>query len=148
VFPKIHGLILSEIQNRVKRFDKKIKIFATIQPGKPYLRNSLYSNELRKIRLHTPFIVNRLSPAQHPCAAAMLAVFEQRWYTRPMKKLPIGLQDFKEIITEGYVYVDKTRYIHAMLTQGKNYFMSRPRRFGKTLTVSTHLWSNTRKSTR
>ncbi|MDR3303471.1 MAG: AAA family ATPase, partial [Treponema sp.] len=38
-----------------------------------------------------------------------------------MKKLPIGLQDFKEIITEGYAYVDKTRYIHAMLTQGKNY---------------------------
>ncbi|MDR3303438.1 MAG: AAA family ATPase, partial [Treponema sp.] len=54
-----------------------------------------------------------------------------------MKKLPIGLQDFKEIITEGYAYVDKTRYIHTMLTQGKNYFMSRPRRFGKTLTVST-----------
>jgi hypothetical protein len=54
-----------------------------------------------------------------------------------MKKLPLGMQDFKEIISEGYVYVDKTRYIHEMLNTGKSYFISRPRRFGKTLTVST-----------
>jgi hypothetical protein len=55
-----------------------------------------------------------------------------------MKRLPLGMQDFKQIITEGYVYVDKTRYIHEMLTAGgHSFFMSRPRRFGKTLMVST-----------
>ncbi|MDR3341682.1 MAG: AAA family ATPase, partial [Treponema sp.] len=54
-----------------------------------------------------------------------------------MKDLPIGMQDFKQIITGGYVYVDKTQYLYELLKHGKNYFMSRPRRFGKTLTCST-----------
>ncbi|MDR3342642.1 MAG: AAA family ATPase, partial [Treponema sp.] len=54
-----------------------------------------------------------------------------------MKKLPRGMQDFKEIITKNYVYVDKTRYFWEMLDRGKSYFLSRPRRFGKTLMIST-----------
>jgi hypothetical protein len=54
-----------------------------------------------------------------------------------MKKLPIGMQVFRQIISGGYVYVDKTRSIYELITQGKNYFLSRPRRFGKTLTCST-----------
>jgi hypothetical protein len=54
-----------------------------------------------------------------------------------MKKLPLGMQDFKEIAGGNYVYVDKTRWILEMLENGKSYFLSRPRRFGKTLTVST-----------
>ncbi|MDR3171713.1 MAG: AAA family ATPase, partial [Treponema sp.] len=54
-----------------------------------------------------------------------------------MKKLPIGMQDFRQIINKNFVYVDKTRYLFEMLDNGKFYFMSRPRRFGKTLTVST-----------
>mgnify|MGYP005841300883 CR=1 FL=1 len=53
------------------------------------------------------------------------------------KKLPLGLQDFRGIIEDGYKYVDKTRYLHAMCTTGKYYFLSRPRRFGKSLTLST-----------
>ncbi|MDR3341520.1 MAG: AAA family ATPase, partial [Treponema sp.] len=47
------------------------------------------------------------------------------------------MQDFRQIITKNFVYVDKTRYLFEMLDNGKFYFMSRPRRFGKTLTVST-----------
>ncbi|MDR3171719.1 MAG: AAA family ATPase [Treponema sp.] len=54
-----------------------------------------------------------------------------------MKKLPLGMQDFRQIVTGNFVYVDKTRYLHKMLEEGQNYFMSRPRRFGKTLTIST-----------
>ncbi|MDR1636274.1 MAG: AAA family ATPase, partial [Treponema sp.] len=55
-----------------------------------------------------------------------------------MKKLPLGMQDFKRIITENYVYVDKTRYIYNLLNGGgDSFFLSRPRRFGKTLTIST-----------
>ncbi|BBE29905.1 ATPase AAA [Tepiditoga spiralis] len=53
-----------------------------------------------------------------------------------MKKLPIGVQDFKELITD-YIYIDKTKYLHELITSGKFYFLSRPRRFGKSLTIST-----------
>ncbi|MFZ4428351.1 MAG: AAA family ATPase, partial [Saprospiraceae bacterium] len=53
------------------------------------------------------------------------------------KKLPLGLQDFKGIISDGYKYVDKTRHIHEMATSGKYFFLSRPRRFGKSITIST-----------
>ncbi|MDR2643999.1 MAG: ATP-binding protein [Planctomycetaceae bacterium] len=54
-----------------------------------------------------------------------------------MKKLPIGIQTFEEIRTENYLYVDKTEYIYRIATTGKVYFLSRPRRFGKSLTLST-----------
>jgi hypothetical protein len=53
--------------------------------------------------------------------------------------LPLDTSDFKGIREEGKVYVDKTPWIYRMITQGKCYFLSRPRRFGKSLTVST-LW--------
>lgn len=52
-------------------------------------------------------------------------------------KLPIGIQTFSEIRTEGYIYIDKTSYLCDLANQGKYYFFSRPRRFGKSLTIST-----------
>ena len=52
-------------------------------------------------------------------------------------KLPIGINDFETMRTEGYLYVDKTREIHRMVTLGKFYFLSRPRRFGKSVLVTT-----------
>lgn len=56
-----------------------------------------------------------------------------------MKELryPIGMQTFSNIIEEGYTYVDKTMYIPLLLKQGKFIFLSRPRRFGKSLMLST-----------
>ena len=54
-----------------------------------------------------------------------------------MKKLPIGLQNFKEIIEHGYLYVDKTQQIYELIDKGKLYFLSRPRRFGKSLLLTT-----------
>lgn len=54
-----------------------------------------------------------------------------------MKKLPIGIQQFREIIQENYLYVDKTKQIYQLISQGKLYFLSRPRRFGKSLLVAT-----------
>jgi hypothetical protein len=62
------------------------------------------------------------------------------------KKLPLGLQDFRGIIEDGYKYVDKTRYLYALATTGKYFFLSRPRRFGKSITVSTlhELYSGSR----
>ena len=52
-------------------------------------------------------------------------------------KYPIGIQNFGEIRRDGYVYVDKTALVYKMVSEGKYYFLSRPRRFGKSLTLST-----------
>ena len=52
-------------------------------------------------------------------------------------KLPIGISSFEFMRTQGYLYVDKTPWIYRMVTQGIYYFLSRPRRFGKSLLVST-----------
>jgi len=54
-----------------------------------------------------------------------------------MKKLSIGISDFKELIEGNYIYVDKTEYIYKLINSGKYYFLSRPRRFGKSLLIST-----------
>lgn len=50
---------------------------------------------------------------------------------------PIGVQNFEDLRRNGYVYVDKTHLIHRLVSTGKYYFLSRPRRFGKSLLVST-----------
>ena len=55
----------------------------------------------------------------------------------PRLKLPIGIQSFQSIRTEGYAYVDKTPFVGRLADQGKYYFLSRPRRFGKSLFVDT-----------
>ena len=52
-------------------------------------------------------------------------------------KFPIGIQTLEQIIEDGYVYVDKTALVYKMVSEGKVYFLSRPRRFGKSLLTST-----------
>ena len=52
-------------------------------------------------------------------------------------KYPIGIQTFEDIITGGYVYVDKTDLVYKLADEGKYYFLSRPRRFGKSLLTTT-----------
>lgn len=52
------------------------------------------------------------------------------------KKLPIGIQSFESLRNDGYIYVDKTEYIFRLVHEGKPYFLSRPRRFGKSLLLS------------
>ncbi|SDG18375.1 ATP-binding protein [Chitinophaga filiformis] len=54
-----------------------------------------------------------------------------------MRKYPIGLQDFVKIRKEGFLYIDKTQSIHKLIDSGNYYFLSRPRRFGKSLLLST-----------
>jgi hypothetical protein len=56
---------------------------------------------------------------------------------KQLPKLPIGIQTFEEIRNEGYLYVDKTKYLIELIDNGKVYFLSRPRRFGKSVTIST-----------
>ncbi len=53
------------------------------------------------------------------------------------RKYPIGIQSFENIRKEGYLYVDKTALIYQLVQTGKYYFLSRPRRFGKSLLLST-----------
>ena len=52
-------------------------------------------------------------------------------------KYPIGIQSFESLRSNGYVYVDKTALIYKLANEGHYYFLSRPRRFGKSLRVST-----------
>ncbi|HFC98088.1 MAG TPA: hypothetical protein ENJ40_06485, partial [Thermosulfurimonas dismutans] len=58
-------------------------------------------------------------------------------YPRLMRRLPLDTSSFKQIRERGWVYVDKTPWIHRLVTEGICYFLSRPRRFGKSLTVNT-----------
>ena len=53
------------------------------------------------------------------------------------RKYPIGLQDFEKIRNTESIYIDKTKYIHQLFERGSYYFLSRPRRFGKSLLIST-----------
>lgn len=52
-------------------------------------------------------------------------------------KYPIGIQDFEKLRTNGYSYVDKSRFVYKLATEGEYYFLCRPRRFGKSLFLST-----------
>ena len=53
------------------------------------------------------------------------------------KKYPIGIQNFESLIADGYTYVDKTEMVYRLASMGRYYFLSRPRRFGKSLLIST-----------
>ena len=53
------------------------------------------------------------------------------------RKYPIGIQDFEKLRLGGYVYVDKTAYMYRLVQEANPYFLSRPRRFGKSLLLST-----------
>ena len=53
------------------------------------------------------------------------------------QKLPIGIQNFEDLRDKGFKYVDKSAIVYKLVTEGKYYFLSRPRRFGKSLLLST-----------
>ena len=53
------------------------------------------------------------------------------------KLYPIGIQNFEKIRREGYLYIDKTALVCRLVKTGSYYFLSRPRRFGKSLLLST-----------
>ena len=50
-----------------------------------------------------------------------------------MRKMPLGIQTFRKIVVGNYVYVDKTQYVYELINGASYYFLSRPRRFGKSL---------------
>jgi hypothetical protein len=54
-----------------------------------------------------------------------------------MKNLPLGVQDFKKLREDDLLYIDKTALLYEPVQKGGYYFLSRPRRFGKSLLIST-----------
>ncbi|HRJ16009.1 MAG TPA: AAA family ATPase, partial [Saprospiraceae bacterium] len=60
--------------------------------------------------------------------------------------LPIGIQDFRKIRENGFKYIDKTMYLYELCQSPGTYFLSRPRRFGKSITLATlhELYSGSR----
>jgi len=64
-------------------------------------------------------------------------MFERIRGKNMLKKLPNGIQNLREMIEDNYIYVDKTSIAHKLINTGKYYFLSRPRRFGKSLFVDT-----------
>ena len=56
---------------------------------------------------------------------------------KELQKLPIGIQNFESLRRDGYSYVDKTAIVYKLVQYGRYYFLSRPRRFGKSLLLST-----------
>jgi hypothetical protein len=57
--------------------------------------------------------------------------------TQPRRKLPIGIQTFAKLREDDCYYVDKTGFIRQLIAEGSQYFLSRPRRFGKSLLIDT-----------
>ncbi|MGM9846809.1 MAG: AAA family ATPase, partial [Muribaculaceae bacterium] len=57
--------------------------------------------------------------------------------TKVLKRLPVGIQTYEKLVNNNCLYVDKTEYIYKMINLGSYIFLSRPRRFGKSLLVST-----------
>ncbi|MEL3907279.1 MAG: AAA family ATPase, partial [Treponema sp.] len=53
------------------------------------------------------------------------------------RRMPIGVQSFADLRDKGFIYVDKTAYIFRLINESKVHFLSRPRRFGKSLFLST-----------
>ena len=53
------------------------------------------------------------------------------------RKLPVGIQGFEKLRTDNFLYIDKTGYIYQLVHNNVPYFLSRPRRFGKSLLIST-----------
>lgn len=79
----------------------------------------------------TVAIRGRLVPHLHPDYTESM---DER---KGLPRLPIGIQSFEVMRTDGFAYVDKTRFIARLVAAGKYYFLSRPRRFGKSLLVDT-----------
>ena len=68
---------------------------------------------------------------------AMFWLYRTHVKYHPIMIYPIGIQNFESLINDGYMYVDKTALVYQMATTGRYYFLSRPRRFGKSLLLST-----------
>ena len=69
----------------------------------------------------------------------LAVIFVEESFKQVVKmRFPIGIQNFRTLREDDYLYIDKTELIYKLVDTGRYYFLSRPRRFGKSLLVSTH----------
>ena len=73
----------------------------------------------------------------HRCCIRRTKIKTDHMEKNQLKRLPVGIQTFSNIIEDGMLYVDKTEYVWRMVHLSKYIFLSRPRRFGKSLLIST-----------
>ena len=88
-----------------------------------------------RLCLNTP--AESAIPPKFCCIDRTYRIFYIYSMTNFPRKLPIGIQSFKVLRNDRYLYVDKTEYLARLVTGGRVYFLSRPRRFGKSLFLST-----------
>ena len=84
--------------------------------------------------LNTP--VKSAIPLKFCCIDRIYRIFYIYSMTSIPRKLPLGIQSFKDLREKNFLYVDKTEYLFRLVNNGKVYFLSRPRRFGKSLFLS------------
>jgi hypothetical protein len=104
---------------------------ADAQTGRPYSGWDSYFKSIKKI-------VKNLGLWKISCT---FAEYEKKIFTlkhmEALKNLPIGVQNFEKLRRDGYLYVDKTALMYRLAHEGCYYFLSRPRRFGKSMLIST-----------
>ena len=88
-----------------------------------------------RLCLNTP--VKSAIPLKFRCIDRTHRIFYIYSMTSIPRKLPLGVQSFKDLREKNFLYVDKTKYLFRLVNNGKVYFLSRPRRFGKSLFLST-----------
>ena len=88
-----------------------------------------------RLCLNTP--VKSAIPPKFRCIDRTYRIFYIYSMTNFPRKLPLGIQSFKDLRKKNFLYVDKTEYLFRLVNNGKVYFLSRPRRFGKSLFLST-----------
>ena len=87
-----------------------------------------------RLCLNTP--VKSAIPLKFRCIDRTHRIFYIYSMTSIPRKLPLGVQSFKDLREKNFLYVDKTKYLFRLVNNGKVYFLSRPRRFGKSLFLS------------
>ncbi len=116
----------------------KIGHMSDNQPSKSStLPNGLNSAPKLKCSRNNRLFIGRGGVWYNKSLSALFSISATNKQGVTMKPLPIGIHTFERIRTEDWLYVDKTRYIYDLITTGSVYFLSRPRRFGKSLLVST-----------
>lgn len=83
------------------------------------------------------FVMNREKKLEKTAISSQMPIFVAHSNDIIMTKYPIGIQNFQKLRESGFLYVDKTAFVHQIVSTEGYYFLSRPRRFGKSLLLST-----------
>ncbi len=127
-----------EIEEKVFGINHTITADSQYNIGLVYEKQSEYDNALEYFN-KAYLIYGKVYGQNHPYTISVSKQIALTTSIRhgKMQKLPIGLQNFENLRIEKYAYVDKTELVFDLVDYGKFFFLSRPRRFGKSLLIST-----------